>query len=452
MQGYSRTGKSGGREIMFRGAYIEWKGLKLPLKLSPDNAYETDMLQRRVKLVRLVRRPGKRRDRWYAQLVLEGKPAIKADPVTGKAVHPIGSGPVGLDIGPQTLAYSAAGAAGLVELADRVQNIEQEKRRLQRKMDRSRRAANPDNYAEDGTIRRGVKLTHNKSKRYRRNQQELKYLQHRQAEIRKLQHIQLANHLLSLGDHFYVEKMEWSSLTHRAKKTVISEKTGKPRSKKRFGKSIANKAPAMLIEILRQKCKSLGLPNVVEINPADIKASQYNHLTGEYVKKSLSRRQMKQKTILLELLRWLCAGLAVVFLVVSFRQEPVSSAAFEDVASAVTASVDLSALQEGSVQMVKRLYGLNPSDFDGCLLYYPQTNMEAEELLLLKLRDTSQQEAVRAAVEARLETQKTSFDGYGLEQYDLLTNHSILDIRGNYVLFIVHKDAAAVQQAFRGAL
>ena len=171
---------------------------------------------------------------------------------------------------------------------------------------------------------------------------------------------------------------------------------------------------------------------------------------------------MKQKTILLELLRWLCAGLAVVFLVVSFRQEPVSSAAFEDVASAVTAipaaracaslAVDLSALQEGSVQMVKRLYGLNPSDFDGCLLYYPQTNMEAEELLLLKLRDTSQQEAVRAAVEARLETQKTSFDGYGLEQYDLLTNHSILDIRGNYVLFIVHKDAAAVQQAFRGAL
>ena len=94
---------------------------------------------------------------------------------------------------------------------------------------------------------------------------------------------------------------------------------------------------------------------------------------------------MKQKTILLELLRWLCAGLAVVFLVVSFRQEPVSSAAFEDVASAVTASIDLSALQEGSVQMVKRLYGLNPSDFDGCLLYYPQTNMEAEELLLLKL-------------------------------------------------------------------
>lgn len=57
VQGYSRTGKSGGTEIMFRGPYIEWKGLKLPLKLSPDNAYETDMLQRRVKLVRLSAGP-----------------------------------------------------------------------------------------------------------------------------------------------------------------------------------------------------------------------------------------------------------------------------------------------------------------------------------------------------------------------------------------------------------
>lgn len=290
VQGYSRTGKSGGTEIMFRGPYIEWKGLKLPAE-----AIAGQCLRDRYAAAQSKACPIGSAGPESAETA--GMPSSfwrgsrdQGDPVTGKAVHPIGSGPVGLDIGPQTLAYSAAGAAGLVELADRVQNIEQEKHCLQRKMDRSRRATNPDNYAEDGTIRRGVKLTHNKSKRYRRSQQELKYLQHRQAEIRKLQHIQLANHLLSLGDHFYVEKMEWSSLTHRAKKTVISEKTGKPRSKKRFGKSIANKAPAMLIEILRQKCKSLGLPNVVEINPADIKASQYNHLTGEYVKKSLSRR------------------------------------------------------------------------------------------------------------------------------------------------------------------
>lgn len=289
VQGYSRAGKSGGTEIMFRGTYIEWKGLKLPLKLSPDNAYENEMLRYRVKYVRLVRKPGKQKDRWYAQLALEGKPVVKREPVTGEAIHPIGSGVVGLDIGPQTLAYSAPGEAGLVELADQVQNIEQAKCRLQRKLDRSRRATNPDNYSEDGTIRRGVKLTRNKSKRYRKIQNQLKYLQYCQAETRKRQHTQLANYLLSLGDSFYVEDMPWPALARRAKETVVSEKTGRIKRKKRFGKSIANKAPATLTHILKQKCTSLGLPGVVEV-PTSVRASQYNHQTGEYIKKPLSQR------------------------------------------------------------------------------------------------------------------------------------------------------------------
>lgn len=176
LKGGSVTNKSGGTEIMFRKTYIEWKGLKLPLKLSPNNAYEAEMLSYRVKYVRILRTRGKTKDRWYAQLSLEGKPAVKYDSSTGKPVHPVGRGTVGLDIGPQTLAYAAANEANLVELADQVQNIEQEKRRLQRKLDRSRRATNPDNYNENGTIRRGVKLTHNKSKRYCKLQKELSWI------------------------------------------------------------------------------------------------------------------------------------------------------------------------------------------------------------------------------------------------------------------------------------
>lgn len=290
LRGYSVTGKSGGSEIMFRGKYIEWKGLKMPLKLSPDNIYESEMLDHRVKYVRIVRKPGKRKDRWYAQLSLECKPVIKCDPVSGEMRHPVGKGPVGLDIGPQTLAYCALSEAGLVELADQVQDIEREKQRLQRRLDRSRRAANPNNYAADGTIKRGVKLTHNKSKRYCILQRELRYLQQQQAETRKRQHTELANYLLSLGDRFYVEEMNWSSLARRAKKTEISEKTGRYKRKKRFGKSIANKAPGSLIDILKQKCESLGIPGVEKLPTSLLKASQYNHQTGEYTPKPLSQR------------------------------------------------------------------------------------------------------------------------------------------------------------------
>lgn len=288
VRGYSAK-KSGGVEIMFRGTYVEWKGLKLPVKLDEKNVYETEMLSHHIKYCRILRRPGKTRSRWYVQLSLEGKPAVKRYQSTGAERHPVGNGAVGIDIGPQTIAYCAQTTAALRELADGVQNIEHDKKLIQRKLDRSRRAMNPNNYATDGTIRRGVKLTKNKSARYRRLQHELAYLQYQQAEIRKRQHNALANELLSLGDRFYVEDMAWPQLTHRSNKTEISEKTGRYKRKKRFGKSVANKAPAMLIAMLNQKLLSRGYGEVEKVN-THVRASQYNHLTDTYEKKSLGQR------------------------------------------------------------------------------------------------------------------------------------------------------------------
>lgn len=289
LRGYSKSGESGGVEIIFRGTYIEWNGLRLPLKLDPQNPYEAEMLAKRVKYVRILRTPGKSIDHWYAQLALEGKPTVKRNAATGEPVHPSGRGAVGIDIGPRTIAYVSENEVGLRELADQVENIERDKRRLQRKLDRSRRATNPDNYAPDGTIKRGIKHTHNKSSRYRRMQKELSLLQHRQALIRKRQHTELANHLLSLGDCFYVEDMPWKGLARRAKETTVSPTTGRYRRKKRFGKSISNKAPGTLILILEQKCKSRGVSGVIRV-PTNIKASQYNHMTDTYKPKPLSQR------------------------------------------------------------------------------------------------------------------------------------------------------------------
>ena len=307
LEGASDSKRSGGKEIMFKDKthekrrkkhktsdqyryYVAWKDLELPVKVSQNNAYEAEMLTCHIKRVRILCKPGKTKDRWYAQLILDGKPAIKRDLASRNPVHSVGHGAVGLDIGPQTLAYSARTEVALVELADQVQNIEQKKCRLQRKMERSRRATNPDNYdKENGTIRKSVKLTHNKSKRYRKLQLQLRYIQHCQAETRKRQHTALANHLLTLGDCFFVEDMKWMSLTRRAKKTEKSEKTGRYKCKKRYGASVANKAPATLIQILTQKCRARNIPGVVKL-PTSLRASQYNHLTQGYVKKGLSKR------------------------------------------------------------------------------------------------------------------------------------------------------------------
>ena len=157
-------------------------------------------------------------------------------------------------------------------------------------MDRSRRATNPDNYNEDGTIKRqgNKKVRWNKSNHYIKYQNELKELYRKQADIRKYQHECLANYIISLGNKVYVEKMNFAGLQKRAKNTEKNDK-GKFKRKKRFGKSLANKAPSMLLNIINRKLGYYG-EKLIEINTLEAKASQFNHFDGTYTKKSLSQR------------------------------------------------------------------------------------------------------------------------------------------------------------------
>lgn len=161
---------------------------------------------------------------------------------------------------------------------------------------------------------------------------------------------------------------------------------------------------------------------------------------------------MKVKSLIFEIVRWAAVLAAVVVLIIQFGGNTVSSADAEAVASAVTETQDMTNMQLADNQMIKRLYGLDPSAYESCILYYPNTNMMAEEVLIVKLKDVSQQEAVRAAAQARLDTQKNTFEGYGVEQFDLLTNYSILEVRGNFVLFVVSSQCDAARDAFLDAL
>ncbi len=157
------------------------------------------------------------------------------------------------------------------------------------------------------------------------------------------------------------------------------------------------------------------------------------------------------KIILFEVLKWLLVAALGVFLFVLLSANRESSAPFSHVKEAVIAAADLTPMAEGDNQSLKRLYGLSASDYENILLYYPTTNMGAEELLLIELSDLSQQKAVTSAIDARLNAQKKSFDGYGVDQYAML-EQAVVEVRGNYILLVVASDPAPIRQAFLGAL
>lgn len=286
----SIEGKSNKTGIRLIDNTIVWKGLKIPVVIDYNNYYEYQAMQCDICYNRIVRKYVRNKYKFYVQVVFKGNPPAKVDTETGEIKHCIGDGDVGLDIGTRTIAISSQSDVKILELADRVQNIENQKQRLLKKMDRSRRSTNPNNYNEDGTIKKqgNKKVIWNKSNHYIKYQNELKELYRKQADIRKYQHECLANYIVSLGNKVYVEKMNFAGLQRRAKNTEKNDK-GKFKRKKRFGKSLANKAPSMLLTIINRKLGYFG-ERLIEIDTFNAKASQFNHFDGTYTKKTLSQR------------------------------------------------------------------------------------------------------------------------------------------------------------------
>ena len=285
----SLEGKSNKAGIRFKDDTVLWNGLSIKVKINYNNYYEYQCMQNEICYNRIIRKLIRGKYKYYIQIVFKGNPPIKINRETGEVKHKIGCGEVGLDIGTQTIAISSKNDVKLLELADRVQNIENQKRILLRTLDRQRRFNNPNNYNADGTIKRGIKLEWYKSNKYIKTQNSIAELYRKQASIRKLQHEILANYIISLGDNIYVEDMNFKGLQRRSKEITKNEKTGRINKKKRFGKSLANKSPAMLLAIIDRKLGYDGL-KLNKINTQKCKASQYNHFTDEYNKKELKDR------------------------------------------------------------------------------------------------------------------------------------------------------------------
>ena len=130
------------------GPDVEWKGLELQALLDPQDLVQAHGLACPVKYVRLVRRKLGERNRFSAQLVCQGTPYQKPR-------YPLGSGIVGLDLGPSAIAVASLQAALLQPFCPEVAPDAKALRRLDRKLDRQRRANNPANYDERGRVKRG---------------------------------------------------------------------------------------------------------------------------------------------------------------------------------------------------------------------------------------------------------------------------------------------------------
>jgi putative transposase len=244
---------------------VHYSGLVMPLRLDLKDKREwtAQVMRARTKYVRVIRREIKGRVRWFCQLVQEGVAPI---------LHKTSEGVTGLDIGPSTIAIVSvsAQAATLEMLCPTIVEPWKKTRRLQRAMDRSRRATNPGNFNPNGTYKKGKKRWV-RSERYKLVQRKRFEAERRLASERKRSHGELANRLLAQGTTIKTEALSYKSF------------------QKNFGRSVKVRAPGMLVSMLRRKAEGAG-GGVIEIKTRNTRLSQFDHTTGAYIKKPLSLR------------------------------------------------------------------------------------------------------------------------------------------------------------------
>jgi len=277
----SIEGKTNKQGIRWVNNQLVWGKLKINAKIEADNPVIQHGLSASIKYVRIMWRDLKGQRRWYAQLVNEGEPYQKPQ-------NCVADGLVGLDLNISNIAFVGDKKAGLLPFAEKVPTYEGLIKALQRQMQRSQRANNPENFHPDFESKRGRKLVSKKgkhkkgnqrwikSKQYQKSQKKKRELERRKAAYAQSQNRKIVNDILRHGSHIKTEK--------------ISVKGWQ----KRYGKAISAKSPGFVQSELKRKAEKAG-GSFSKFSTRKTALSQ-THLDGTRIKKSLSQRVHKDVT------------------------------------------------------------------------------------------------------------------------------------------------------------
>ncbi len=178
-------------------------------------------------------------------------------------------------------------------------------------------------------------------------------------------------------------------------------------------------------------------------------------------KKCILRVKIKNKGIIetMKIIKdyglWLIKGgciLALLMLVVPlFQTEPMSNAPFDQVLQATIEGVDMSKYPQKDVLALKRYLDLDASMFEQIAFYRSENAMDADELVLAKFNTEEAKKSFLDAIQKRIESQTTTYEGYAPEQYDLMKKGKLIS-HANYGLYVVGPQAEQIASQFEKSL
>lgn len=113
-------------------------------------------------------------------------------------------------------------------------------------------------------------------------------------------------------------------------------------------------------------------------------------------------------------------------------------------------AMNLKEMREGDRNKLQKLYKIDVDSVEDFILYTSTSNVRADELAIIKLKDQSQAESVKEKIGQRIDAQKIKFKDYRPNEYFLVENH-VLKTKGPFVFFAVSKEANQMEHAFDDA-
>ena len=124
----------------------------------------------------------------------------------------------------------------------------------------------------------------------------------------------------------------------------------------------------------------------------------------------------------------------------------VKDADMDSLRKSLSQVIDGEHMDVGDSSKLRKLYYINKNEVEDFILYAPKSNMDANEVLVLKAKSEEDIEQLKVKVEGRIKKQSDSFKSYRPEEYDIISNR-VLDIKGKYLILIISRDSATIEAA-----
>lgn len=129
------------------------------------------------------------------------------------------------------------------------------------------------------------------------------------------------------------------------------------------------------------------------------------------------------------------------------KQPTVSSLSPAEIGEKIKQTTNIKEMKDGDSKKLQKLYNISTDEVESFVLYTAPTNIKADEITVIKVKDTKNIDSMKEKISNRVEKKSNGFKDYLPNEFFLIEKH-VLKTKGNYILLSISKDSDKIEKIF----